>query len=67
MKKTNTYVKMDDNTIVNESCIRWVTKVSECLEVCSKPTGCAVGVDTRRICKLYNPLSYEKLNKHFAE
>ena len=25
------YIKTDDNTILNEKCIRWVKKISECL------------------------------------
>ena len=34
------YIKTDDNKIVNESCIRWVKKMGDCLEVCTKTTGC---------------------------
>ena len=40
--------------------------MSNCLEVCTKTTGCNVeNKDTHRICELYNPDSYNKLNKHF--
>jgi hypothetical protein len=60
----NTYIKADDNIIINEACIRWVKKISECLEVCSKITGCAKN-DTHTICKLNNQNSYNKLNKYF--
>ena len=60
------YVKTDDNIIINEKCIIWVKKMSECLEVCAKTTGCnVVNKDTHKICKMYNPDSYNKLNKHF--
>ena len=33
------YLKTDDNKIVNEKHIRWVKKMSECLEVCTKSIG----------------------------
>lgn len=53
--------------IVNEASIRWVQKMDECLEICTKSDGCKVGVNTHRVCKLYNPNSYSKLIVHFAE
>lgn len=58
------YIKTDDNIIVNEKYIRWVKKMSECLIVCSKSTGCDIS-DTHKICKYNNLDSYNKLNKHF--
>ncbi len=63
----NSYIKTDDNKIINERCIRWVKKMSECLEICSRYDGCAVGYSTHRICKTNNLESYNKLNKHFEE
>jgi hypothetical protein len=68
MKTNNTiYFKTDDNMIINENCIRWVKKMSDCLEVCIKTVGCnsQINGDTHKICKLNNPTSYNKLNKHF--
>ena len=60
------YIKTDNNKIINEKYIRWVKKMSNCLEVCTKSTGCSVeNKDTHRICELYNPDSYKKLNKYF--
>ena len=59
------YIKADDNIIINENHIRWVKKLSECLEVCTKQLGCAGNGDTHKICKLNNLDSYNKLNKHF--
>ena len=62
------YIKTDDNKIVNESCIRWVKKMGDCLEVCTKTTGCNTHPkykDTHMICKLNNLHAYNKLNKHF--
>ena len=62
----NQYLKSDDNKIINEKAIKWVKKMSDCLEVCTKSTGCSIfGVDTHRICKANNLDSYDKLNKHF--
>jgi len=60
------YLKTDDNIIVNEKCIRWVKKMDDCLEVCTKKNGCLLILgDIYRICKLTNGDSYHKLNKHF--
>jgi hypothetical protein len=61
----NSYLKSDDNKIINEKYIRWVKKMSECLEVCTKFDGCLSGHTTQRICKINNPDSYNKLNKEF--
>ena len=61
------YLKTDDNKIINEKCIRWVKKMGDCLEVCTKSNGCnATGKTTHRICKLNNPYSYDKLNNFFT-
>ena len=46
--------------------IRWVQKMSDCLEVCLRTQGCNVMEGTTiRICKSNNPDSYNTLNKHF--
>jgi hypothetical protein len=60
----NSYIRVNHNTIINENTIRWVLKMSECLEICMKHTGCDNGA-TVQICKDTNPISYEKLNKYF--
>ena len=66
MENNNTlYLKTDDNKIIKEHYIRWVKKMSECLEVCMRSNGCSGDRDTHRICKLNNPDSYNRLNKHF--
>ena len=64
------YFKTDDNRIINENCIRWVKKMSDCLEVCIKISGCNLednkdNKDTHKICKINNPDSYNKLNEYF--
>jgi hypothetical protein len=66
MEKTHiSYIKTDDNKILNEKCIRWVKKMGECLEVCTIQTGYTVGINTHQICKLNQFDSFTKLNKHF--
>ena len=30
------YIKADNNIIINEKCITWVKKMGDCLEVCAK-------------------------------
>lgn len=60
------YVKADDNKIINEKCIIWVKKMNNCLEVCTKSSGCNIEYgDTHRICKVNSLDSYNKLNSHF--
>jgi hypothetical protein len=61
-----TYLTTDDNRIINANAIRWVQKMSECLEVCLRTQGCNVKEgSTIRICKSNNPDSYNTLNKYF--
>lgn len=63
----NSYIKTDDNEIINEKCIKWVKKMDDCLKVCTKSSGCKSTLeDTHKICKINNPESYDKLNKHFT-
>lgn len=58
------YLKTDGNKIINEKHIRWVKKINDCLEVCTKSTGCG-DKETHKICKLNNLYSYNELNRHF--
>ena len=68
MENPQTYIRADDNKIINEKYIKWVKKMGDCLEVCTKSTGCSVThKDTHKICKLISFNSYNKLNKHFEE
>jgi hypothetical protein len=62
MENTNSYIKADDNKVINEKAIKWIKKMGDCLEVCIKQTGCSVGSDTHKICKFNTPDSYNKLN-----
>ncbi len=63
---TISFIKTDDNKVINLNCIRWIKKMNHCLEVCIKSNGCdIVSGDTHRICELNSPESYNKLNKHF--
>ncbi len=60
------YIKTDDNRIINETYIRWVKKMNDCLKVCVRANGCSIfSGQTHTICKLNSPESYNKLNKHF--
>lgn len=66
MENQKSYLKADDNIIINEKMIRWVKKMDECLEVCTRVDGCSVeNKTTHKICKLNNSDSYSKLNKQF--
>lgn len=59
------YIKTDDQKIINEKCIRWIKKMDDCLEVCTRSNGCALHINTNTICKVNNPDDYHKLNKFF--
>ena len=66
------FLRTDDNKIINITCIRWVKKMNECLEICIKTDGCNNNIDndqlknnTHRICKIYNLNDYNRLNKYF--
>ena len=67
------FIKTDNNVIVNENTIRWVKKINDCMEICSKLNGCfyhdslSNTVELFRVCKSITPKSYEKLNRHFQE
>ena len=62
------FIKTDENKIVNVKYIRWVQKVNECMELCSKLNGCSLnslGKETITVCKMNSPDSFEKLDKYF--
>jgi hypothetical protein len=59
------YIKTDDNKIINENFIKWVKKMNECLYVCTKIDGCIIDYNTHRICKINSFDSYNKLNNYF--
>lgn len=64
----NKYIKINNNMVINEQCIRWVQKIDECLYICTKPNGCDVfGIfkNTHKLCKKNNYDNYMKLNKYF--
>ena len=65
--KPTIYIKADDNQVINEKYIRWVKKMGDCLEVCTKSDGCVARRSTHSICKLYSFEGYNKLNKLFTE
>lgn len=59
------FIKVDNNIILNINCIRWVKKMDECLQICSKSNGCYGEKDTHQICKINNLVSYNRINKFF--
>jgi hypothetical protein len=61
----NAYIKTDENKIINRQCIRWIKKMDECFEICTKNNGCTVKKDTHRVCKYNSPDGYDKLNMLF--
>jgi hypothetical protein len=64
--KKTTYLVGDDSIIINKKYIRWVKKMGDCLEVCTRTNGCNIqDNETHKICKINNLDSYQQLNKHF--
>ena len=61
----NSYIKADNNKVINEKNIKWIKKINDCLEVCTKSNGCSLDKDTHKICKFHTPDSYNKLNSLF--
>jgi hypothetical protein len=60
------YIKTDNDIIINENYISWIKKINNCLHVCTKANGCNIIFgDTHKICKTITPDSYNKLIKHF--
>jgi len=56
------YIKTDENRIINEKCIRWVQKMDECLEICTKQNGCEPRTGTHRLCKINNQKKFQKIS-----
>ena len=54
------FIKVDDDRIININFIRWVKKKDECFYICSKLTGCSIE-DTHSVCKTTNSQTYYKL------
>lgn len=64
----NTYIKADNNIVINEKSVIWIKKMGECLSVCTNSKGCfrdGSYMDTHKICKSNTPDSYDKLNPLF--
>jgi len=62
----DSFIKTDDNKVINERHIRWVKKMNDCLEVCTKSIGCSKeNGNTHIICKLNSPDGYYRLNELF--
>ncbi len=64
MGSKQSYIKSDNNTLINEKCIIWVKNWGECLEVCTNDDD-RLYQNTHKICKSNNLDSYNKLNKYF--
>jgi len=66
MKETTiVYIKTDNNKIINEKSIKWIKKMGDCFELCTKSNGCSLNTETHKICKFNTLDSYEKLNRLF--
>lgn len=67
MENKISFLKTDNNTIINEQSIKWIKKMNDCLQICTKNQGCNVidWIDTHRICKNNSPDTFNKYNEYF--
>lgn len=63
----NNFILCDGDKLVNTKYIRWIHRLNETMEICSKQTGCSMGKDTIKLSKILHPQSYSKLNVMFNE
>lgn len=60
------FIKTDDNKLINVQQIKWIKKMNDCLEVCIKSNRCNLKIgDTHTICKKYTPNSFNSFNQLF--
>ena len=63
---SRSFLKTDDDRIINEARIIWAKRANDCMYACMKTVGCGPGAgDAHKICKAVNEESYNRLNKHF--
>ena len=61
-KNKPSFIKLDNNIILNMDCIRWAKKMDECLQIYSKSNGCRDNKkETHIVCKINNADSYNRL------
>lgn len=61
------FIQINEHTIINESTIRWIKQMNECMYICSKSDGCIIHLDTHSVCKNIKPILYNKLKNRFSE
>ena len=66
-KLVSEFILCDGDKLINTIHIRWIQRMYETMEICTKHTGCTLGKDTIKVSKLLNPQSYSRLNVMFNE
>lgn len=64
------FIKINENTIINENYIQWMKQIGDCIYMCNKVYGCDEGTlyGTHKVCKGGdNHKSYVKIEKHFKQ
>jgi len=61
------FILCDGDRLINTNHIRWIQRMYETMEICTKQTGCTLGRDTIKVSKLLHPQSYSRLNMMFNE
>ena len=61
------FIQVNEHTIINESTIRWIKQMNECMYICTKSEGCITYLDTHSVCKNIKPILYNKLKQKFTE
>jgi hypothetical protein len=60
----STYIKVDNNRIINTNFIRWIGLGDKCFYICNEMDGCT-GDTIHQLCKINNPKSFETIKKFF--
>ena len=66
-KPVTEFILCVGDKLINTYHIRWIQRMYETMEICTKHTGCTLGKDTIKVSKLLNPQSYSRLNVMFNE
>lgn len=70
-----TFIKLKNDTVINEKHIRWIKKLHDCLYICAKSTGCSNTSSTyygnfdgtHKLCQSESFEIYNKLNNKYFE
>lgn len=64
----NNFIKISDDEVINQTAIKWMKKMDECIEICINDD-CGVTFSgypyTKHVCQFSNKELFNILNRHF--